>query len=51
MQEEELKTAYLCFVRLIGDESDGYYRYEFIFTDTPDEVWGENWEYVLGLFF
>jgi len=45
MQEEELKTAYLCFVRLIGDESDGYYRYEFIFTDRPDEVWGDSFEY------
>ena len=50
-EEEELKTAYLCLVRLVGDESDGYYRYEFIFTDNPDEVWGDNLEYVLGLFF
>lgn len=40
--EEELKTPYLCFIRLIGEENDGYYRYEFIFTDNIDEVWGEN---------
>lgn len=35
----------LGFVRLIGEESDGYYRYEFIFTDKIDEFWGENFEY------
>jgi hypothetical protein len=42
--EEELKDVFLCFVRLIGEENDGYYRYEFIFTDNIDEVWGEDWE-------
>ena len=45
MEETELKEQYLCFVRLIGEETDGNYRYEFIFTDNPDEVWGEKWEY------
>ena len=39
------EKIYLCFVRLIGEENDGYYRYEFIFTNNPDEAWGENWEY------
>lgn len=43
--EEELDEVYLCFIRLIGEENDGYYRYEFIFTDNIDEVFGENWEY------
>jgi hypothetical protein len=43
--EEELNEVYLCFIRLIGEENDGYYRYEFIFTDNPDEVWGEDWEH------
>ena len=43
--EEELDEVYLCFIRLIGEENDGYYRYEFIFTDNLDEVFGENWEY------
>ena len=43
--EEELKDVFLLFVRLIGEENDGYYRYEFMFTDNPDEAWGENWEY------
>jgi len=35
----------LCFVRLIGEENDGYYRYEFIFTNNIDDVFGENFEY------
>jgi hypothetical protein len=43
--EEELNEVYLCFIRLIGEENDGYYRYEFIFTDNPDDVWGEDWEH------
>ena len=43
--EEDLKDVFLLFVRLIGEENDGYYRYEFIFTDTPDEARGEDWEH------
>lgn len=43
--EEETKDVYLLFIRLIGEENDGYYRYEFIFTDNPDEAWGDDWEY------
>ena len=45
MENEELNEVYLGFVRLIGEENDGYYRYEFIFTDNPDEFWGDNFEY------
>ena len=45
MEENEISDVYLCFVRLIGEENDGYYRYEFIFTDNPDEVFGDDWEY------
>ena len=33
MNNEELEDVYLGFIRLIGEENDGYYRYEFIFTD------------------
>lgn len=39
--EDEVK---LCFIKLIGEENDGYYRYEFIFTDNVDEVWGDDFE-------
>lgn len=42
---EDEEEARLGFIRLIGEESDGYYRYEFIFTTNIDEFWGENFEY------
>lgn len=42
MEEDEVK---LCFIRLIGEENDGYYRYEFVFTDRIDEVFGEDFDY------
>ena len=41
-EEEEVKLG---FIRLIGEETDGYYRYEFIFTNNIDEFWCENGEY------
>lgn len=45
MEEKELiENPYLCFIRLIGEENDGYYRYEFIFTDNIDEVWGDDFD-------
>jgi hypothetical protein len=34
----------LCFVNCVGLEEDGKYRYEFIFTDNINDVWGENFE-------
>ena len=34
--------VYLCFIRLVGEENDNYYRYEFVFTNNIDEVFGEN---------
>ena len=37
-----MEEQYLCFIRLIGEENDGYYRYEFIFTNRIDEVWSED---------
>lgn len=39
---DELKEVSLCFIRLIGEENDGYYRYEFIFTNNIEEVFGED---------
>lgn len=35
----------LCFIKLVGEESNGDYRYEFIFTNDIDSVWGENFEF------
>lgn len=42
--EEEEEDVRLGFIRLIGEESDGYYRYEFIFTNNIDEFWGDDFE-------
>lgn len=42
--EEEKEMLCLCFIRLIGEENDGYYRYEFIFTDNIDEVFGDGFD-------
>ena len=39
--EEELRLG---FVKLIGEENDGLYRYEFIFTDNIDEFWGDGFD-------
>lgn len=42
--EKEEEDVRLGFIRLIGEESDGYYRYEFIFTNNIDEFWGDDFE-------
>ena len=41
---DEIKDVYLCFIRCIGEENDGFYRYEFIFTDNVDSVFGEGFD-------
>lgn len=38
---DELKLVYVNFV---GRNSTGQNEYEFFFSETPDTVWGENWE-------
>lgn len=46
-EEEELEdesNIRLGFIKLIGEESDNYYRYEFIFTNRIDEFWGDDFE-------
>lgn len=43
--ENNEEKVYLLFINLVGEENDGYYRYEFIFTDNPDEAFGEDFEY------
>ena len=41
----EDETIRLAFIKLIGEETNGEYRYEFIFTHNIDEFWCENAEY------
>lgn len=33
----------LVYINLIGENSSGFNEYEFFFSDTPDIVWGEDW--------
>ena len=40
----KMEELYLGFVKLIGQETDGLNRYEFIFTDNIDEFWGEDFD-------
>lgn len=44
IMEKENDEVFLCFIRLIGEENDGYYRYEFIFTEDVDTVFGEGFD-------
>lgn len=44
MESRMEENIYLCLINLIGEENDGYYRYEFIFTSDIDNVWGENFD-------
>lgn len=34
---------YLAYVRQIGTNAHGQNEYEFFFTETPDTVWGQDW--------
>lgn len=40
----DAETLSLCFIRLVGVEGNGCYRYEFMFTNNIDETWGDDWE-------
>ena len=34
---------FLVYVNPIGQDSKGLYEYEFFFSETPEIVWGEDW--------
>jgi hypothetical protein len=40
----EETQEYLCFIKFIGTDVDGLNIYEFLFTNTIDSFWGENFE-------
>lgn len=46
IMENEINEKVLVFVNLIGKDVDDIYTYEFIFSDTPDVVWGVDWDVV-----
>lgn len=37
-------NLYLCFISFIGIENDGKYIYDFYFSNTTDEFWGDDFE-------
>ena len=41
----ETSAQHLCLVNFVGSEEDGRYRYEFVFTEDVENVFGENFEY------
>jgi hypothetical protein len=38
------EKEYLCFINKIGDDMDGNFTYEFLFTEDPDTFWGEDFD-------
>lgn len=40
---ENRKNLYLVYVELIGRNSTDMLEYDFIFSETPDMVWGNDW--------
>ena len=38
-----MENLYLIYVKPLGLNSSYLYEYEFFFSETPDTVWGENW--------
>lgn len=40
-----MEEKYLCFIKLVGRDIEDMYTYEFLFTETPDTVWGVDFEY------
>ena len=39
-------NLFLVYVNPIGKDSNGLYQYEFFFSETPKNVWGEDWDEV-----
>lgn len=37
-------NLYLVYVELIGKNPSDQYEYDFFFSETPEVVWGTNWE-------
>ena len=38
-----MENLYLIYVKPLGKNTNEEYEYEFFFSETPDTVWGENW--------
>ena len=39
----EDNNLYLVYVNPVGKDSNDLFEYEFFFSETPENVWGEDW--------
>lgn len=39
-----MNNEYLCWINLIGEDIDGIFTYEFLFTSDPDTFWNDDFE-------
>ena len=39
----ESNNLHLVYINPIGKDSNNLYEYEFFFSETPDIVWGQDW--------
>ena len=39
----ENNNLYLVYVNPVGKDSNDLFEYEFFFSETPENVWGEDW--------
>ena len=39
----ENNNLHLVYINPIGKDSNNLYEYEFFFSETPDTVWGQDW--------
>lgn len=39
----ENNSLHLVYINPIGKDSNNLYEYEFFFSETPDIVWGQDW--------
>ena len=46
----DYENLYLVYIEPIGKNLLDWYEYEFIFSETPDIVWGNDWDCKLPLY-
>lgn len=44
MSETDFKKSVLVYVRPVGRQAEGGYEYDFYFSETPEYVWGPEWD-------
>jgi len=44
VSEEQTTGKVLVYVRKVGRRADGKYEYDFLFSESPEYVWGIDWD-------